>query len=845
MTNRCTIRCTKCSTEFELPLGQVGPEGQALRCSVCGHMFYAEPEPEPDAAGPWRLATVEKHLFERSRLREIADDIEDSQLRPEDQISHTGQHWLKLGEIPELSPLFAGLPGEDTLPRVFKLIDDDAIHGLGPPPSFGTGVDEPAPVRRDRFDLGGPNDPLPEPALPTIDDDGPLPAPPQFDSPPAPRARAQRKTGGVAVASMLDAVTKAVAAPAEEPEEESRPGGSVRGRSQPILVADLARAAAQNVAAAVQRVDDQRAAERSLRESRAKLEEASGERRTGSQASLSAAAASTAALGRSEGSSAKVEPPKSATAAAVAAAVATAPPPAVTPTAATPAATPATSAIGSTSSDPVTESAVSESAITDPPKPPVVFVKLAEPPPERSGMGGVFVLVVVLVAVGVVFGVPGVRDRIFGPSGGGPVTPKGDPGPVVARTQPPEFAAARNALRNLGIRETTRALSGLERVIDAADSDPADVVSAKLIQSEVMLMRVLSSRIAVMLDPVSNPAQGQVIIDSDLPDAAALVEGLGGPADPMALARVRVLLALAQNKPADQALAEVPAEAPGSRELAALVLGAPLWQAKDAAVPSGLITSLQAVSNPTALHQSLLALALWRSGDDEGARKVLDGVLGRVGDMSAARALRAALDQSAAEKGEVLPPPPEPPVEAATAGPSDSPPETKTDPGTRPRPNPNPNPTPSPGLESDSVDVLIQTGCQKVRNGDATGGVKLLHQAVDKRGNFQHFELCMCLANGFLAQNNHDTALAWFKRAVAQSPASHDAIAGAARAAELAGPQKESVAREFYKKLLDLEPGNQAARNYLAKHGGAGDSTTPPPVDDVPELIPVGKKKSP
>lgn len=839
------IRCTKCGTEFDLDPGQVGPEGVTLRCSVCAHMFHAEPEPEVDTApGPWRLATVEKHLFERPRLRDIAEDIEDGRLRPEDQISHTGQHWLKLGEIPEMSSLFVGLPGQDELPRVFRPIDDaSGVHGLGPPPSFGTGVDEPAPVRRDRFDLGGPNDPLPEPALPTIDDDGPLPAPPQFDTP-APRpGRAQRKTGGVAVASMLDAVTKAVAAPSDEP-EEGRPSGSVRSRSQPILVSDLARAAAQSVAAAVQRVDDQRAAERSLRESRDKFEPSSERRATGSSGSIAAAAAAAAATAasRTEPSTGRIDIPKSATAAAVAAAVSAAPaptsiPPASPPAAPTPAPPPPA---------PIAEpsAAVVESAITEPPKPPVVIVKVAEPAP-RSGSGGVFALAGVLVAVGVVFGVPSIREKVFNLGGGPPVVAKGDTKTAAAKEQPAEFAAARNAMRNLGIRETTRTLSGLERIIDAADSDPADVAAAKLIQAELMLMRVLSSQIAVMLDPASS--QAQMIIDSDVPDAAALVEGIGGAADKAALARVRVLLALAQGKPEADALAAVPADAPGSRELRALALGAPLWKSRDAAVPSGLITSLQGVPNPTALHQSLLALALWRSGDDEGARKVLDGVLGRVGDMSAARSLRAALDQSAAEKGEVLPPPPEPPVEPPSEPvPTDTPPSeppTKADTPRTPRPTP-PTPTPTPGLELDSIDALIQTGCQKVRNGDATGGVKLLHQAVDKRGNFQHFELCMCLANGFLAQNNHDTALAWFKRAVTQSPASRDAIAGAARAAELAGPQKETVAIEYYKKLLDIEPGNQAARNYLAKHGGVGgDGKATPPVDDVPELIPVGKNK--
>ena len=56
------IRCTKCSTELALDPSQVGPEGVTLRCSVCSHMFHAEPDPDADAA-PWKLATVEKHLF--------------------------------------------------------------------------------------------------------------------------------------------------------------------------------------------------------------------------------------------------------------------------------------------------------------------------------------------------------------------------------------------------------------------------------------------------------------------------------------------------------------------------------------------------------------------------------------------------------------------------------------------------------------------------------------------------------------------------------------------------------------------------------------------------------------
>src|SRR5690606_90633 len=152
------------------------------------------------------------------------------------------------------------------------------------------------------------------------------------------------------------------------------------------------------------------------------------------------------------------------------------------------------------------------------------------------------------------------------------------------------------------------------------------------------------------------------VIDADLADAGALVEGIVDSADPVQLARLGALLALAQGKFDAEVLRDVSAP-----ELRTLVLGAPLWRSTEAPVPGGLITSLQGVSNPSARRRWLRGVGLGRSGDDEGARKVLDGVLGRVGDMSAAVALRAALDKSAAEKGEVLPPPPEPPPDPALA----------------------------------------------------------------------------------------------------------------------------------------------------------------------------------
>ncbi|MFY0541389.1 hypothetical protein [Nannocystis pusilla] len=126
--------------------------------------------------------------------------------------------------------------------------------------------------------------------------------------------------------------------------------------------------------------------------------------------------------------------------------------------------------------------------------------------------------------------------------------------------------------------------------------------------------------------------------------------------------------------------------------------------------------------------------------------------------------------------------------------------------------------TPSP--ENEATGTLITTGCEKVRGGDPDGGIKLLLQAHDKLGGSKNLDLCLCLGTGFLAKNTHDSALSWFKRAVGQAPANREAIAGAARAAELAG--KHGVAVEYYRKLVEVEPGNQTARNYLAKHDSAG-----------------------
>jgi tetratricopeptide (TPR) repeat protein len=322
------------------------------------------------------------------------------------------------------------------------------------------------------------------------------------------------------------------------------------------------------------------------------------------------------------------------------------------------------------------------------------------------------------------------------------------------------------------------------------------------------------------------------------------------PADPDAAAkaavadqlrRVRALQALVEGKPAG----ELP---PGSEELAALIKGAPLWRNEVRTPPAGLITSLQRLANPSSLSQSLLALALWRSGDVDGSRALLRTILDRVADQPAARTMMEALDRQdmLAENGdpELAVPPsdpesePEMPPEPAdpTAGGETPTPTTPAIPGDG---KTGPVRT-TPGVAQERVEVLISTGCQKVRQGDPMG-VKLLLDAVDRGADpMQNFNLCFCLGAGFARQNSHDAALTWYARAVRQSPQNRDAIAGAARSAELLGRTGSAV--DYYKKLRALDPGNAAAAAYLSKHDQSHEP--PPPSDDPPgELMPIKPKQ--
>lgn len=135
------VRCANCGTEFSLDDRHIKPEGAAVRCSVCGHVFRARGEGAGAGDRPWQIRTVDDDLFTAPDLATLRLWITEGRLHPDDVVSRTGRHWVRLGEMPELAEAFAAFV--EVAPVVAEVPDapvslGKGAEGLGPPPEFGT-----------------------------------------------------------------------------------------------------------------------------------------------------------------------------------------------------------------------------------------------------------------------------------------------------------------------------------------------------------------------------------------------------------------------------------------------------------------------------------------------------------------------------------------------------------------------------------------------------------------------------------------------------------------------------------------------------------------------------------
>lgn len=427
----------------------------------------------------------------------------------------------------------------------------------------------------------------------------------------------------------------------------------------------------------------------------------------------------------------------------------------------------------------------------------LIAPRLSLRPSRLALVAGVLVLAAVAVAL------PGVHRRLLAVA----AAPA-----VVDEREPAAFARARSAIQRLGLRESEDVQTILRHIGEDPRESAVHVATAKLLEAELVLTRAFACQIAVALgtasDAVSHHAQ------TDPTRAAALLRELPPTHAPAAQARVHALLRLIQGRSFTDA--GDPHLTPGDRRELAMLAGTTVLWRKDPAVPAELIASLERIVAPSTLVRSILALALWRVGEDARARRVLVAILETSSDQPAARGILDAILRAPAD--EPSPETPADPPPAPAVAPSDATPLPRS-PSSRPL-----------AERFKSLDEQIAVGCQRVRKGDRSG-VRVLMDALSQGAEFESdFNLCNCLGEGFDRQKAHDVALPWYRRALAIDPDHPGALAGAARAAVLL--ERPDQALEFYRRLFQVAPENAAARAYLARYDTL-------PVEEVGPLLPI------
>lgn len=453
-----------------------------------------------------------------------------------------------------------------------------------------------------------------------------------------------------------------------------------------------------------------------------------------------------------------------------------------------------------------------------------------EPPPaKRGGAGGWIVAGLLVVAVGVVFGVPQIRERVLvaiGASSGASGDEQADAAGPAAR---PEVEAAEAAMVGLGTAALAQAEASLQRAIDAGDADAPTQAAMKIALADLLVSRALAYQIAAAIDETQRE-DFRARAKDDHEDGERLLDGLAGVADVDRLAEVRALARLAAGRAEIEVLPMVP---DGAAETALIVRAAVLWQNLDAPVPDGLVAGLMGLQQRSGLGESVLGLALLRAGDQTAARNTAERLIVSAGagdQQVVAEAIRVkapaagAAETGAGETGETgedgtgdedanvakAPPPPAEDDKGGSGGGGSG----------------------GGGGGGGGFERLLERGCQQVSSGDVDAGLTTLRRAFDI--NPRDVDVLVCLADGYAAQGSNHYANQFYERALDQAPRNKVALRGAAKFAAKTGATQKAVG--YYERLLEVDPNNAAALAYIAnnKPGGADKPNDPAPPPQPP-----------
>lgn len=786
---------------------------------MCRYVFRVEP-PDGSAVQAWRVQTVDGDLFEAEDIPTMRVWIREGRLHPDDTISRTGKHWIRLGDMPEFSDAFAGFPD---LPAVLGTpeaapIESDELSSVGPPPSYA-GDEAPTaiadvvqPVSRDhseRLDMSGL---FLSADLESEDPDdtvvrGRIEGPSEDTVSVSPGVVSRTSSFEDSASMVLDDLV----APEPEPEPDPDPGLHLDLEAEPLfepvpvpgasrrkpkhqttkvrIVAGLE--SADPEASGVLRVLDEDEEEAEVDAVQPASERSGETRRPKNSGSMLGAV--TAHV--------KSEPVKALTG----------PQPPLDQEA------------------PAAPQDAPRPASTSTP-PDIALDSVLVPEPKRRSSWPLFAGLGLLCGAAVVFGIPQVRERVLGTGGAA--------GSASVGARPAAIAQVDAAVREGTAKALNAAIASAAAGTEQEGLTAAARADVALAGAEARAAQAVALRLQAVHGAEGNDAASRA---DDAADAAAqaFANVDVAQADPTRLARTRARVRLAQGRPSDEVLPHIPA---AEVELRAMALGAPLWADPGARVPSGLISALTALAEPSVPAQVLLATAYARGGDKVGAAQVRASLRDRAAEdptvqvLLTAHGTPAVVADTPGESGAGD-------ADAVDTGSPDTGAETADTPPDSGEPDETIIIKDAP--KGISVDKLIEKGCQKVEGGDVTGGLKLLLRAFDRRPN--DIDVLVCLGTANRKKGISTTALRYYEKALARSPRFMPALLGAARAATKLGEKDKAL--KFYKRVLAVSPSHAEAKSFVAKQNAPGKKPTapsepskPPAGDDVP---PPKKKPEP
>lgn len=478
--------------------------------------------------------------------------------------------------------------------------------------------------------------------------------------------------------------------------------------------------------------------------------------------------------------------------------------------------------------------------------PPLAGAPSPSPEPVKSSNAGWVAAAAILLGVGIVFGVPSIRNKVLNigaPEADPVAAATGATGATAASAgAQEELKAADAALAGLGVEAVSSAESALQLLVDRGELDQDSFARARIKQAELLAARGLSYQMAAVVEP-EQAQRLRAAASDDLDAASRILDGLGANApkdDATKVVRARVRLL--EGRSGEEVAALLPddptAAGADAEETSWVVKAAALWSDEQDTelakrkLDEGVLAGLEGLEKPSALGQAALVLARIASGDEQGAQELAKRMEARAEDNPVAQAALGKLDAGEGDGDD---------DGDESEGGGD---EAAADDGgelIEDDPKPTPTKTKKPvasstgggGGGASRFDALLDKGCQQVKSGQASAGVKTLLKAFDISPN--DLDVMACLAQGYEGMGNASSALTFYERVLSKSPNHRVGLRrGAALYAKRGRTEK---ALKLYKRLLKVDPNDATAKAYVAANDKSAPAPAPTP---APTPAPAG-----